>query len=36
LCKEFGVDFGGKRLDRLLELLKFISPITTGSIPWDI
>ena len=31
LCKVFGVD----RRDRLLELLKFLSPITTGSVPLD-
>jgi len=30
LCEAFGLD----RRDRLLDLLKFISPVTTGSIPW--
>lgn len=29
LCEAFGLD----RRDRLLDLLKFISPVTTGSIP---
>ena len=31
LCEAFGVE----RRDRLLALLKFLSPSTTGSIPWD-
>jgi hypothetical protein len=31
LAKAFGVD----RRDRLLALLKFLSPITTASVPWD-
>ena len=31
LCGAFGVE----RRDRLLALLQFLSPITTGSIPWD-
>ena len=29
LCQAFGID----RRDRLLDLLKFLSPITTGSVP---
>ncbi len=29
LCGVFGID----RRDRLLDLLKFLSPITTGSVP---
>lgn len=32
LCEAFGVE---ERRDRLLELLKFLSPITTGSIPLE-
>jgi hypothetical protein len=32
LCAVFGV---GERRDRLLELLKFLSPMTTGSIPLE-
>jgi hypothetical protein len=31
LCHAFGID----RLDRLLDLLKFLSPITTASIPLE-
>jgi hypothetical protein len=31
LCEAFGID----RRDRLLDLLKFLSPITTGSVPLD-
>lgn len=31
LCETFGVD----RRDRLLDLLKFLSPITTASVPLD-
>ncbi len=31
LCEAFAVD----RRDRLLKLLQFLSPITTGSIPWE-
>lgn len=31
LCETFGSD----RRDRLLDLLKFLSPITTGSVPLD-
>jgi hypothetical protein len=34
LYAAFKVGLGAERRDRLLELLKFLAPITTGSIPW--
>jgi len=30
-----GQAFGVERRDRLLDLLQFLSPITTSSVPWD-